>query len=374
MTAAPITPIDTTDGQDAQASMDQLFVGNRVPRLVSVQREAWIEACRCFTDHNYQQSWDFGVHAAERIAAASEHFGVEIGGELIALADVRVKSLPVIGGGIAYIRGGPLVRRCDIDEAAAAAHLKLAIQALVDQVVTGRGCILRILPTSGDADWNRRQAGILRDRGFEKTGRSRGYRTLLVDLLKPETELRASLDRKWRNKLNGAEKNGLAVTIGTDADLFERFIRLFDALREQKGFTVGLDAAFFGRVSRSAPSAERPVITLVTHDGEDAAGRLDSPLGDVCINLLAASNDVGRSSKAAYLAQWQSLLEAKRRGCLRYDLGGIDPDANPDVYRFKQGVGGVEMTAPGPFELRPSGVRGRFALHAESLYRAIHGG
>jgi hypothetical protein len=354
--------------------MEQSFVGGETPRVVSLQREAWIEACRCFTDHNYQQSWDFGVNTAERIGAVSEHVGVEAGEELIALADVRMKLMPVIGGGIAYIRGGPLVRRCDLDDVAVPTHFKLAVHALVDEFVIRRNCVLRILPALGDAEWNRCQDGILRERGLQETDRSSGYRTLIVDLLKPEDELRAALDRKWRNKLNGAERHGLSVTIGTDPEMFERFRRLFDSVREQKGFDVDLDAAFFTRVSRSAPTAERPVITLVTHDGEDAAGRMDSPLGDGCINLLAATNDAGRSTKAAYLAQWQSLLEAKRRGCLWYDLGGIDPEANPDVYRFKRGVGGVDVTAPGPFEMKPSGVRGRVALHAESLYRAIRSG
>ena len=36
------------------------------------------------------------------------------------------------------------------------------------------------------------------------------------------------------------------------------------------------------------------------------------------------------------------------------DLGGIDPDANPDVTRFKRRTGGLELAAPGPFEARPA--------------------
>ena len=56
-----------------------------------------------------------------------------------------------------------------------------------------------------------------------------------------------------------------------------------------------------------------------------------------------------------------------------YDLGGIDPEGNPGVYHFKSGLGGREVTAPGPFEAAPSRARKRFVETAEAVYRKARG-
>jgi hypothetical protein len=44
---------------------------------------------------------------------------------------------------------------------------------------------------------------------------------------------------------------------------------------------------------------------------------------------------------------------------------------NPGVYQFKRGFGGVEMLAPGPFELVPNAMGARIILRAERIYRRL---
>jgi hypothetical protein len=51
-----------------------------------------------------------------------------------------------------------------------------------------------------------------------------------------------------------------------------------------------------------------------------------------------------------------------------YDLGGIDPVGNPGVAMFKHRTNGLDVTAAGPFEMAPDGVRGRVAGWAERAY------
>src|SRR4051794_27392976 len=63
----------------------------------------------------------------------------------------------------------------------------------------------------------------------------------------------------------------------------------------------------------------------------DRAGRADAGVG--------ASNDLGRATNAAYLLQWKVIEAASRAACRRYDLGGVDPEGNPGLYRFKQSDG-----------------------------------
>jgi hypothetical protein len=47
------------------------------------------------------------------------------------------------------------------------------------------------------------------------------------------------------------------------------------------------------------------------------------------------------------------MLWLKEHGARGYDLGGIDPEANPGGYHFKSGFGGVDMT-----QLPPQACRG----------------
>ena len=48
--------------------------------------------------------------------------------------------------------------------------------------------------------------------------------------------------------------------------------------------------------------------------------------------------------KGAYLLHWTLIRSLRERGVRYYDLGGIDPEANPGVYHFKRGFSGVEVS------------------------------
>ena len=78
-----------------------------------LERAEWEAAVHDFRDHSYRQCWAYGAALAARRGAVSEHVAIERGDELVGLADVRVKKLPVVGGGLAYVSGGPLVRAGD---------------------------------------------------------------------------------------------------------------------------------------------------------------------------------------------------------------------------------------------------------------------
>jgi ribosomal protein S18 acetylase RimI-like enzyme len=52
-----------------------------------------------------------------------------------------------------------------------------------------------------------------------------------------------------------------------------------------------------------------------------------------------------------------------------YDLGGIDPAGNVGVYNFKKGLRGLDLSAPGPFEMVPSILKGALTHGAEDLYQ-----
>ncbi len=334
-----------------------------------IDRARWHELAPGFDDLSYRQAWEFGHACATRLGARSEHVAIIEGGRLVGLADVRVKRVPLVGAGIAYVNGGPLVRR----GGQGLECLSACLRGLIEHYVHRRGLVLRVLPPVRDPASIAAQKDVFAEMGFVPAETPEPYRTMLVSLEPPLEQIRKQLAQKWRNGLNRAERNGLAVRSGTGEALFEEFCRLYAELLDRKGFDVDLNADFYARVQRDLPEPQRFTVSLVDVDGEPAAGHVASLLGDTCVYLLGASNARGMQSKASYLLQWHAIETARSHGCLWYDLGGIDPDGNPGVYHFKQGLGGIEVTGAGPFEIARGGARRRIVQSCERMYRTVRG-
>ncbi len=160
------------------------------PTIEQVGRECWQQSARAFDDYNYRQVWEFGTACAGRLGALSEHVAIRAGGGVIGLADVRIKRLPLMSAGIAYVTGGPLVRR---EQDSDAERLRQCLAALVDEYVHQRGLTLRILAAPGSSDWNAAQSQVFEDAGFGVAQHWPGYRTLMVDIAGPEATIRKNL-------------------------------------------------------------------------------------------------------------------------------------------------------------------------------------
>jgi len=355
MTTASVLTVDTLPGSEGF-------------ELRQSERQDWIDLAVAFDDHNYRHCWDYAAMLAARSNAIAENVVVLQDGEPMGLASVRVKLLPGIRTGIAYVAGGPLVRRCD--DGSARPRLESALAALKREYVDRRQLVLRVAPAIGDDHWNLVQDECLLAAGFREAAHLRPYRTMVVDIGRPLAEVRSRLAKKWRYSLSTAERQGMLVTEGHEPERFDDFIPLFDELVARKELDVDLGADFYAQLQPQLPESERLHVAIAWVEGRPAAGVVASMHGDTAVYLLGASNDLGRTTNAAYLLQWRVIEAAVQHGCTWYDLGGIDPERNPGVYRFKQRMGGAERSSPGPYELEPSRFRGTVVRAAERTFRA----
>lgn len=340
--------------------------------LQPIGRDKWQLLAPSFLDYNYRQLWDFGTACAKRVKATSEHVAIYDGTELVGLADVRVKTIPSFKAGIAYVNGGPMVRSSTNSEEGIK-KLQVVLAGLVETYVRQRTLILRIQPTLGSADWNDLQGRTFQDLRYVIDAQQHVYRTFVLDISQPLEDVRKQLNQKWRNCLNNAEKRGLTVKTGIDETCFSVFINLYKELTHRKDFDVDLTPEFYLQVQQRLAENERFIISIVYQNEQPVAGHVSSILGDTCVYLLGATNDMGLKNKAAYLAQWSVIQMAKERGCQFYDLGGIDPDKNPGVYHFKKGLGGADVTVLGPFELYPDRFKRIVVKGCEKVFRIVRG-
>lgn len=327
----------------------------------------WERLASGFLDHNYRQSWTYGATSSERYGAQVERVAIRVGSEVIGLAAVRFKTIPLLKAGIAYVGGGPLTRRGKDSDFET---MRICLMALQKEYLQDRGFTLRILPTL-----HPEQAGhdatceVYQSVGFQQSPWPPPYRTVMVDLRRPKEEMRKKLAQKWRNCLNSAEKQGMTIEDGSDLEMFKRYDQLFNQFLDRKQISVEVPAEFYTAVRAKSPTDEGLLVSMAIKDGEPVAGLLTSLRGDTAVSLLGANGAVGLKHKAANLLQWHAMMIAKDRGLSWYDPGGIDPIANPGTYHFKSGLGGHEINNPGPFQAAPAGVRGSLMPAAEKFYR-----
>lgn len=304
----------------------------------------WSEFMDRFEDANIYQTWSYG--AIRWRSRNLSHVVMKRDGSVIGMAQLRIIRPRGLKAGIAYLRWGPLcqLRGEMLDRDA----LETLADALHEEYAKKRGLYLEILPNafSGSSRAEAMQGAFSKfDCTFHLNNEK--YRTLVLDLEPSLEELRKNLDKKWRNQLNAAERNSLTITAGVSSVEYSRFCELYAQMWERKKFTTTVSVEEFGRIQESLPEHQRMQVSICEHEGKAVAGLVCSALGASAIYLLGATNEDGMKAKAAYVLHWKMIERLKERGFRAYDLGGIDPEANPGVYHFKRGFSGMDVTQMG---------------------------
>lgn len=331
-------------------------------------RAGWAEVTRLFDDANIYQTWEYGAACWKERELS--HLILRRNGRIVAAAQVRVVKTPVIRGGVAYVRYGPLVRPrgAPWDEGI----LREMTRALIAEYVERRGLMLRMVPNvcAGDAP-GEAMAGIWREMGLRLDPEIYVPRTILLDLAAPVEALRMGLHQRWRNKLKHAESSGYGVREGTGDELFGIFEAMFHEMMRRKRFETNVDVGEHREMQRLLDAPAKMHVLICEKDGRPRNGLVFSTMGEGAIYLLGATSDEGLCGNGAYLLQWLSVLRAKQLGCRWYDLGGIHPEKNPGGYQFKSGMGGREVALIGAYVMNGNPVNPLALRWGERLHRFL---
>ena len=112
-------------------------------------------------------------------------------------------------------------------------------------------------------------------------------------------------------------------------------------------------------------------LIMAYYDGEPVAVHVTSNLGDTAVALLVAGNEKGYSCWSSYLAWWKALTASNDKGMKPFDCGGIDFENNPNVSRFKAGMGGQEKSRIGVFEAYTNFVVKGVFRNANTIYKKL---
>lgn len=334
--------------------------------IQKLDERSWIEEAQKFNDYSYTHFWKYSEKSAERIKAFSENISiVDSDGNILALANIRIRLIPFGLGGVAYVSDGPMV---DKGQKYIDSTLKIVLSVLKEEYVEKRGLVLRISQRHKIDTLCDEETQVYKNNAFYKFEFTNS--TMLIDLEQELDGIRKGLHQKWRNILNKSEKQDIKIIAGYDDQLFSDFSSLFKNLINKKNFKVDMDDNFFASIQKVSDIKEKFQLVIAYKDETPISGHLSSICGDTSVYILGATNSIGRNLGAAYLLQWYVINESKKQGCRWYDLGGVDKELNPDVYRFKQRMGGVETKRGNVFQFK-YGIRGAIILFFEKLYKHI---
>ncbi len=323
----------------------------------------WHTSMQNFDDANIYQTWNFALLVQnEKIV---KHLAIYSNQNLIGLVEVRIRTMPFLKRGIAYILNGPIWQKKNQENNIQV--LSDIFVALRKEFVVNQKLLLRIKPyIFSDKISN---LDFIENIEFELLKKVRPYQSLVLYLDKDLDEIRKNFKQKWRNCLNQSEKNGLEVRGGNEQELYNEFLGIYNQMIAHKKFKENVDPNKMGKMNEELDNEYKLKIFIAYKDKLPAAGLVGTAIGDTGIYLLGASNKIGMKNKGSYLLQWEMIKWLKHNGCQRYDLGGINLDENPGVYRFKSGITEKEIFGIGTFESYQSWISKSLVSFGEFIRR-----
>lgn len=315
--------------------------------------ESWYRILDLFQDASIFQTVAFC--RAKMPGARLEEVVVRRGSEVAAAALVRVVPIPFLRTSIAYVLWGPMFHRRDGTRDGTA--LAYALKAIRHEYVVRRKSGVRVVPmlTRDDGgEWS----ALFRGQGYRHVVPRTPKRTIVVPLDRPLEQLRKSLDQKWRNCLNSAERNNLAIRQGADQPLFDMFLEVYREMLSRKRLGEPGDIRSFMTAQAALPDRFKLMVFVALEDDRPSAGVICSAVGHRGVYVFGATGSRGMKNKASYLLQWRVIEWLRERQCGMYDLHGVNAKGNPGVYAFKMGLCGKtgrEVEMLGYFEADESG-------------------
>ncbi len=318
-------------------------------------RERWDAFVEAHPSGHFFQSWTWG-EMQRGLGARPRRIAALVDGEI--RGAVQMLIFQGATRPFAVVPRGPVADAGDVS----------TVQALVNAALAaGReegAFLLRIEP---QWVWDAGHVEMMQGFGFVSAKQwIMPRRTLLVDLRPTIEQIWASFKSNTRNRVRLAEKLGVQVRVGSDADIAV-FEELFEEMTKRHGLRRAARETF-GLAARAFAGTDTMRLYLARggDDGPDVSGIIVFIFGRTATYLWGASSDAedARKLNPNQLLHWTAMQWAKSRGCETYDTFGI-PDHDVDVleaeygkqtggmwslYRFKRGFSGTVVRQLGTFD------------------------
>ena len=144
----------------------------------------------------------------------------------------------------------------------------------------------------------------------------------ILDLNKSEEEILAGASQGFRRKLRKAEKLDIQITADTDVESIDEFCKLEKKHAERQKY-VAFSENFLRKQFEAFAKNNEVLIYTARKDGEILAQNFMIFYGPEASYHYGVSSELGTKYSAAPLLHMSAMEEARKRGCIRYNLWGI---------------------------------------------------
>lgn len=274
-------------------------------------RTEWDEFIKSKKEANFLQSWDFyEFHLARGKKIARR--ALKKDGKIVAAYAGVVETAK--RGTYMAIAGGPILDWQD-------KKLVKAVFADIKEEGLKHGCtFVRVRPQLELSD---KSLKLMNELGLKKAPMylSVEYAGIL-NLEKSEEEILAGASQGFRRKLRKAEKNEIDITADADDRSIKEFCKLEKKHAERQKY-VAFSESFLTKQFEAFRKNDEVLIYTAKKDGEILAQNFMIFYGPEASYHYGVSSELGTKYSAAPLLHMAAMEEARKRGCIRYNLWGI---------------------------------------------------
>jgi peptidoglycan pentaglycine glycine transferase (the first glycine) len=273
-------------------------------------------------------------------------------GRVVAGAQMLIRPMPV-GGNIGFVCRGPVVQE---------GHPDLAGRVFSEMMAMGRQRDVQYLvvqPPPG-GDWTSHELTAL---GFRRGAFDIEHTaTVRIDLSADLDELLARMSKDFRRNIKIAERRGVTVRRGSEADL-PIFNHLKDLHSARLGYARRCEG-YYTELWRSLAPRGHVALFISEYEGEPVSAQLLMPFGNTCSFYELLWSGEHRDLKPNELLDWVAIRWAKSEGYRFVDLEGIatataeavlsgkelpaGPRYSASLYKLK--LGGQVVVKPASFD------------------------
>ncbi len=276
------------------------------------KQEVWDKFVTSREEANFLQSWDFYEFHKARGKKVVRRMVLDSKDEPVAAYAGVVETAK--RGTYLAIAGGPLMNFDDKKLVSA------VFRDIREQGKKNNCAFVRVRP---QVERSEKVLALLKEHGLKPAPMylSVEYAGIL-DLKKTEEEILAGASQGFRRKLRKAKKAEITVETSNDPKIVKTFYELEIKHAKRQGFVPFSESFLEKQFAAFAKNGEVLMYTA-KKDGEILAQNFMIFYGPEASYHYGVSSDLGTKYSAAPLLHLKAMEEARRRGCLRYNLWGI---------------------------------------------------
>ncbi len=284
----------------------------------------------------FLQSWNWG-ETHRGLGKQVFRWGLFAEGKMVAAAQVIKETAR--RGDYFTLPGGPLLVEWRQE------WLKTLFQELRRKAQEEKVVFIRVRPNIENNPVNRQ---LFQKMGFIKAPMHlHAESTLRLDLTKPLAEIMKEMRKNTRYAIHRAEREGVKTEISQDPAEVKTLYRLQMATVKRQRF-IPFSEEFFRSHFQAFRQDKQIAFVKAIYQQQILAIGMFIFYADTAIYHYSGSSDQQRHKFASSAMIWQAIQEAKKRGCLLFDLWGLAPADQPrhrfsGVSLFKRGFGGNEI-------------------------------